>query len=162
MKLTRELIDELRKSGLTQRQIAEMFGVSPQYVSKLKRQDDDYWKTKREISRETYPWEHPDEFNHSVFALRLRDHAEYMASGGEGMADWKLERLQSFYETLIEQDVVVEFDPAIPPDTDTVGGFAYRPRRPSDRDLIIRVNRHTNLPEENEIYWRMPPRLPLS
>jgi hypothetical protein len=91
----------------------------------------------------------------------MRDHAEYMATGGKGMSIHKVRRLQTFYRKL-DEGLVVEFNPDLPPEPGvaSTGGWAYRKRQTSDGDLIIRVNEHTTLTDEGKLLWRMPPRRP--
>jgi len=91
----------------------------------------------------------------------MRDHAEYVATGGKGMSEDKLRRLNGFYQKLEREDVVVEFHPDLPPSKDAAcGGWRYVPRKDSDADLMIRVNEHTNVTEEGHILWRIPKRKP--
>ena len=99
----------------------------------------------------------------------------YMATGGKGMTRDRLRTLRGFYQNLIEEDLVVEFDPNIPPgkpegdpksnrkkaDGYKFGGFAYQKRVPEDGNLIIRVNEHTTLTPEGEVYLTLPDVLPL-
>lgn len=68
-----------------------------------------------------------------------------------------LGRLRGFYAKL--RDHVLEFDPNIPPEPGVSkhGGWAFRPRRPEDGDLLIRVNEYTELTEEGKMIWRFPP-----
>ncbi|AGI61752.1 transcriptional repressor [Mycobacterium phage BTCU-1] len=91
---------------------------------------------------------------------RLREHGEYMATGGVGMDELKLSRLRGFYKKL--RDQVLEYDPNIPPieGVSRQGGWAYRPRKPEDGDLLIRVNDYTDLTDEGRMIWRFPPREP--
>jgi hypothetical protein len=59
------------------------------------------------------------------------------------------------------KDLVIEFDPSLPPSEGVrVGGFAYRQRVQADADLLIRVNSHTTLTDEGRELWRMPAVLP--
>ena len=71
----------------------------------------------------------------------------------------KLQRLRSFYQRLRDENIVVEFDPEIPPieGVSVAGGFAYRTRRKSDVDLLVRKNDHTFLTKEGLMIWRFPP-----
>lgn len=168
--LTPEDIEEFKrktnpKTGkkYTQNDIAEMFGVTRQYVSWVKRNKArSYSKTPREIALENYPWKTGERFHNASPNRRMRDHAEYMATGGKGMDASKLQRLIWFYNFLESENVVVEFNPSIPPieGVSSDGGFAYRPRKDSDGDLIIRVNEHTTLTEKGKMLWRFPPRKP--
>ena len=88
--------------------------------------------------------------------------AIHVATGGKGMSESKLKRLRGFYKILVEQDVVLEFDPELPPIPGVAnkGGFAYRPRERRDGDLIIRVNEHTTLTPEGRLIWCLPPQIP--
>lgn len=77
------------------------------------------------------------------------------------MSEYKLARLRSFYRKLREENLVVEFDPNIPPSPGIKhGGFAYRDRTPEDGDLLIRVNEYTNLTDQGKIIWRFHPTEP--
>ena len=159
--LTIGIIEELKNKGYSQNEIAEMFGVSRQAVSWHKQQYNGS-RTPREEVNAHFPWQVPHELNQSTQYRRMRDHGEYMATGGKGMSEDKLKRLRSFYRKLLKENVVVEFDPEIPaePGVSSVGGFAYRPRRKIDGELIIRVNKYTTLTDEGRMIWRFPPELP--
>lgn len=112
------------------------------------------WPTPREAAAESFPWKHVAEpFNDSPIAGLLRDHGEYMATGGEGMPRKQLARLRGFYLTLRDKRMVVEFRPAL-------GGYTYRARRDADGDLIIRVNELAEMTPTAEVIWRFPPSLP--
>lgn len=165
--LTPSDIEELKRKinpetgkKYTQNDIAKLFGVTRQYVSWVKRNKArSFSKTPRETALEHYPWKTGEKFHNASPNRRMRDHAEYVATGGRGMNEEKLRRLVWFYDFLERENVVVEFDPNIPPKpgVSSVGGFAYRPRRDSDGDLMIRVNEHTTLTEMGKKLWRMPP-----
>lgn len=155
------IIEELKRQGLNQSQIAELFDVTRQAVS--------YHKvvyngtlTPREEVKKHFPWKISSKIQQQSPCRRLRDHAEYMATGGKGMSKFKLERLRAFYKKLIEEDVVVEYNPLLPPipGVANLGGFAFRPRIKRDGDLIIRKNPWTTLTPEGRMIWRMPPTLP--
>lgn len=164
--LTPALVKELLDDGYTQNQIAELTGYTRQWISKIVRRHGLREKTPREVTLEHYPWKTGERFHDSTVNRSMRDHAEYYATGRDGMPAWKLERLRSFYRHLINENVVVEFDPAIPgmdPEEtrtgdwgDTVGGFVFRPREHRDGDLMIRVNKHTRLTKQGELIWRLP------
>lgn len=115
--------------------------------------------TPRQIVNKAWPWKTTNWHGKSKAFQRLRDHGEFMATGGKGMNADKLARLQSWWRMLREKNVVLEFDPALPPEpgVSPYGGFAYRRRRKSDEDLLIRVNEHTNLSEEGRMIWCWPP-----
>lgn len=147
----------------TQNDIAAETGLSRQRISQIKLAGRRYTMTARERVLQHYPWKTGERFHEASPNRRMRDHAEYMASdNGKGMSPEKLQRLVWFYQRLKRDNVVVEFDPTLPPEpgVSSVGGFAYRPRRKSDGDLIIRVNQYTTLTDEGEDLWRFPEEWP--
>ena len=156
--LSLAVIEGLKNEGLSQSEIARLFGVSRQAVSYYVRKYGGVL-TPRQRALEHWPWMVPVRFSTQVPYKRLRDHGEFYATRGKGMSEEKLSLLKSFYERL--RDQVVEFDPDLPPsDGVGIGGFAYRRRLGSDGDLLIRVNRHTHLSDEGRKVWRMPEVLP--
>jgi hypothetical protein len=152
------VIEELRRKGYNQSQIAEMHGVTRQAVS-WQKQVYGGMLTPRQIVQKSWPWATSTLHGKSAAFQRLRDHGEFMATGGEGMSEAKLGRLEAWWRYLEEHDVVLEFDPNLPPEKglSPYGGFAYRKRRTSDGDLLIRVNKHTDLSEEGKLIWCWPP-----
>ncbi|GAB4584436.1 XRE family transcriptional regulator [Nocardia sp. IFM 10818] len=160
-KLTLAIVESLKNQGLTQSEIANMYGVTRQYVSWIKKTYGGS-ETPRERVLKNFPWTLTTQQGQMAPARNLRNHAEYMATGGKGMSAEKLTKLRNFYKKLRDENVVVEFDPALPPEpgVSSVGGFAYRPRAAEDGDLLIRVNEHTAMNEEGKIIWRFPPREP--
>ena len=153
--LSLAIIEDLKRKGYNQTQIAEMFDVTRAAVSWHKVTYNGT-KTPREIVMESFPWTVPSAMTQCSAYRRLRDHGEYMATGGKGMKFDRVQRLQGFYKTM--QDHVLEFDPEIPPQPGFAkhGGFALRPRTPQDGDLLIRVNKHTTLSDEGRMIWRLP------
>jgi hypothetical protein len=156
--LTLSAIEALKNKGYNQSEIAEMYGVTKQAVSYHKRKYNGRL-TPREMVLEHFPWAVPTEMCQSTQYRRLRDHGEYIATGGVGMSEDQLKRLRSWYRTLRTKKWVVEFDPEIPPQpgVSNKGGFAYRGWNRTDGDLLIRVNDYTFLTEEGKRIWRFPP-----
>jgi hypothetical protein len=154
-------IEALKAKGHSQSDIARMFGVTRQAVSWHKHTYGGAL-TPRETVNRTFPWQVIQLHTKASAYRRMRDHGEYMATGGKGMSYDKLSRLRSFYKKLREENLVLEYDPNLPPEPGVAlhGGFAYRRRRKSDGDLLIRLNEHTNLSEEGRMVWRFPPKDP--
>lgn len=159
--LTISAIEALRRKGYNQTEIAEMYGVTRQAVSWHKVAYGGELST-RQIVAKAWPWDTKTPHSKSTAYMRMRDLGEYMATGGRGMSVDKLNRLRVWLAYLREQNVVLEFDPELPPQPglSPYGGFAYRKRRKSDGDLLIRVNKHTKLTEAGKRIWRFPPRDP--
>jgi hypothetical protein len=155
------IIEELKRKKMNQTEIAEMFGISRQAVSYHKVRYSGS-RTPREIVRDNFPWTVQKGLHQCSPYKRIMDHGEYMATGGKGMSKDKLSRLRSFYAKLREDNLVVEYDPTIPPTPGVakLGGFAFRARLSQDGDLLIRVNEHTNLTDEGRMIWRFPPQDP--
>lgn len=155
--LSKAVIEELKTKGYNQSQIAAMFGVTRQAVSwHLKTYDAQL--SPRQIVNKSWPWQTTSGHGKSVPCRRLRDHGEYMATSGKGMSPDALKRLRSWWRKLDDENLVVEFDPNLPPlaGLSPHGGFAYRARQGYDADLLIRVNEHTRLTEEGARIWCWP------
>jgi DNA-binding XRE family transcriptional regulator len=159
--LTIGIIEELKNKGYTQSEIAEMFDVSKQAVSWHKQTYNGSVTPREEVNRH-FPWQVPHQMNQCAPYRRMRDHGEYMATGGKGMSQDKLQRLRSFYKKLRDNNLVLEFDPTLPPEPGVAsqGGFAFKKRLKSDNDLLIRKNSYTTLSEEGKMIWRFPPEDP--
>lgn len=156
--LSLSVVEYLKNKGYSQSEIARIYNVSRQAISWIK-QTYGGRMTPRELVLKEFPWTVPAELSTASAYRRIRDHGEYVATGGVGMNDDKLQRLRKFYRKLKDENVVVEFDPDIPPTpgVSPKGGWAFRPRLPEDGDLLIRVNEHTRLTEKGRIIWCFPP-----
>lgn len=113
----------------------------------------------RDLAVEHFPWDVPEAMQSAEPYLMLHAHGEYIATGGRTMDSVRLSKLHGWYATLLADDVVVEFDPSLPPRDEVghTGGFAYRRRDIRDGRLIIRVNSHTRLTPEGASIWVLPP-----
>ncbi len=156
-RLTLAIVEALKNKGLSQSDIARQYGVTRQHVSWIKHTYGGRL-TPRERTMQHFPFKVPTEMGNTSPYKRLRDHGEYVATGGVGMSEDKLQRLRSFYRKLREDSVVLEFDPNIPsvPGISRKGGWAYRERLPEDGDLLIRVNEFTNITDKGRDIWRFP------
>lgn len=178
-RLTPQLVREIRTRNrdrhgkpISYAEIGRRWGLSRERVRQLDKENPDRIRTPRQVVMENFPWTVPTKFHNANIHKRMRDHAEYMATGGKGMAPRLLKMLREWYNTLESYNVVVEFDPNIEPSDEfgghrghiksvsSYGGFAYRVREDSDGDLIIRVNEHTRLTAEGKRIWVFPPERP--
>ena len=68
-------------------------------------------------------------------------------------------RVLGLHTKLREGNLVVEYDPAIPPEPGFAkyGGFALRPRTEADGNLMFRVNEHTTVTDFAREVWQLPP-----
>lgn len=150
------VIEDLRRKGYNQSEIARMHGVTRQAVS-LQLKTYGGRLTPRQIVRKAWPWTTTNEHGKSKAFQRLRDHGEFMTTRSRGMNDEKMKLLKAWWRKLRDEDVVLEFDPSIAPYPGMAGGgFRYVPRTLADDDLLIRVNEHTDLPEEGKLFWCWP------
>jgi transcriptional regulator with XRE-family HTH domain len=160
-RLTPEIIEALKRKGFNQTEIAEQFGVSRQYVSEVKHQVTGFSMTARERAARIFPYRVGSEFQGCSPYKRLRDHAEYMFTSGNGMSDDKKRRLVSFYRRLEREHLVVEYDPTLLPSLGiSTGGWRYTQRQVLDNDLIVRLNEYSCLGDEDRTLWRIPKTLP--
>jgi len=156
-KLSLSTVEDLKGKGFSQSQIAESFGVTRQYVSWIKHTYGGRMTPREKVLQE-WPWTVSADHCQSSPYKNMRNHGEFVATGGVGMSADKLKRLRAFYKKLRDENVVLEYNPDIPPDpgVSNKGGFAYRLREPADEDLLIRVNKHTHITEEGRRIWRFP------
>ncbi|QFG08654.1 immunity repressor [Mycobacterium phage Vanisoa] len=152
-------IEDLRRKGHNQSEIAEMHGVTRQAVSWQKKTYGGRM-TPRDIVREAWPFQTTNTNTKSQAYQRLRDHGEFQTAGFKGMSDNKIMRLKAWWRKLRDEDVVLEFDPNIPPGPGLAGGgFRYVPRDivVDGLELVIRVNEHTApLDEKKRLIWSFP------
>ncbi len=155
-------LERLKAMGYSYAEIGRMYGTSRQAVSKKYQLYGGKLTPREEFLRDHFPWKHiPVSFQQASPYRRMRDHGEYVMTWGVGMSEDKLNRLRSFYQNMIDNNVVLEYDPEIPPNQwANTGGWAYRKRRKSDGNLLIRVNSYTELTELGRRYWVIPLRLP--
>lgn len=155
-------VNPLTGKKFNQNEIAAMFGVTRQAVSKAKVKSGRFQKTPREVALEHFPIDTGQRFNAAKPNKYLRDHMEYKATKGKGMSEDKLKRLRGWHRKLIRGNLVVVFDPNIPaiPGISSVGGFDYRPREERDGSLVLRENEYTNITPQGEVLLEMPEELP--
>ncbi|CAM4518915.1 XRE family transcriptional regulator [Nocardia ninae] len=162
--LSAEVVQALVDKGEGFAAIARRFGYTRQYVQQFAaRNGISLPKTPRRMVGEEFPWKVPSAMQRTPPYRRMRDHGEFMATGGEGMSDEKKSRLRSWYAMLRKYNYVLEFDPKLPPTVGVspAGGFAYRPREERDgKKLLIRLNEHTRLTSDGKKIWVFPPKDP--
>lgn len=159
--LSLAVVEDLKSKGFSQSQIAEKYGVTRQYISWIVR----YYGgrlTPRQAVLAHFPFVVSSEMGQTAPYKRLRDHGEYYATDGVGMSEDKLSRLRGFYSKLRDENLVLEFDPDIPPieGVSPCGGWAYRTRIDADGDRLIRVNEYTHLTDGGRKIWQFPGREP--
>ena len=157
--MTLEVIERLKRQGLSQSQIAERFGVTKQAVSWTVRNYGGSM-TPRQKATQAFPFKVPANMCSASVCKRLRDHAELMTAGGDRLSVDAKRRLRNFYERLRANNHVVEFSPDIEPIkgiSGTYGGWRYVERSAEDGDLLIRVNAYCRpLTDEDRRIWSFP------
>ncbi|AIT13391.1 immunity repressor [Mycobacterium phage Equemioh13] len=141
--LTLSTIEDLVRKGFNYRQIGDMHGVTRQAVEWQVKTYGGRLNTRQQV-KELWPFETKVIHSKSKSYQRLRDHGEYMRQlSFKGFSEEKKKRLIAWWKMLLDQNVVLEFDPNIEPYPGMAGGgFRYVPRTDEDEDLLIRVNEH--------------------
>ncbi|MGY4647684.1 XRE family transcriptional regulator [Mycobacterium sp. URHB0021] len=154
-KLTPADLEHLLIMGYNQTRIAEMYEVSRQYVSEIRRKYGIPLPARTVLLEQHFPWRVPEALTQASPYRRLRDHGEYVGTNGVGMSADKLRRLRTFYRQM--RDQVVVFDPALPPEPGVAkcGGWAYCKRNAADGDLLVRVVEP--MTDEARRVWSFPP-----
>lgn len=157
-------LEKLRNQGMTYREIGLELNVSHQTVSNFIKANAPHLLTARQVVSQHFPWRGGSdgvttEMQKASVYKRMRDFGEWAETNGEGMSAEKLRRLRTWLSYLRRNNVVLEFDPTIPP-IDGIsphGGFAYRERVESDGRLLFRVNRWTiEMTPEMYSIWELP------
>lgn len=154
-RMTPQRIDELRRMGLTQNQVALFYGVSRQAVSKMKHRYGNFTETPRERIIRNYPFSHDGSYNSSVLFRRLKEHGLYIAGGPRALSTGQRLSLRRFYNRLRSGSLIVEFR--------LDGGYSLVPRTKDDDPMsLVRKNEHTIITEEAERFnfWKFPPEDP--
>ena len=155
--LTPESYNYHKRRGLRDVQIGEHFGVTKQAVNNMKRRyADRILLSPREQVKKWFPWEmNKQDGKHSWSYIRhqLGNHAEYMASGGNGMSPYKIRKLIGFYST------AKDFAATYTPDR----GWYWVPRMPEDAEMLVRPNKYCreNMTSKMWAIWNFPEEIPV-
>lgn len=147
--LTGALIDEYLRLGRTQKEIAELHGVSKQYVSQLHARQGRLFTAQQKV-RDLWPW---DDVPESMIRKYLRLHLRYMVAGPSELNDIDVSRLRTLYRRM--ETRVVVFDRGVKPEN-----LYYAPRTAQDENFVIRIGGETKIPDRELDYWRLPPQTP--
>lgn len=159
--LSPELINQLLAQGWRKIDIANAYHVDKSTISYhlSKLPPEERYKTPVQLAHESIPrtWrEAPARFRDANVYTMIRFHLEFVATG-KLTSESKRARLRRFYDRLEDYNVVVEFDPTIPPTLNMeTGGWRFPQRTEADGDLIVRLNKYTDIREEDLDLWRMP------
>lgn len=152
-------IDELKRRGLSEAEIARRKGTSRQAVN---------WhvhfyggsRTPRQQVLERFPVRRiPVGHSDASIARRLRDHGEWYVTGGVGMSDDSLRRLRGLWRRMHRRGLIAVYDPALPPSrgVSSGGGWALVPRQLDDGRLMLRDNEHAEFDDAARLVWTLPP-----
>lgn len=157
---SRSEIEALEAKGFTQAEIAKIVGITESGVSwHLRHTGGKPRETLVERIKKSLPWEITGDQVQATPYREVLLHLEYCEVGYEKMSPRKREKLRAFYNKLIEYSTVVLYDPKIQPRPgQKYGGFEYVPREETDGDLILRLDKNTQVPEDGRAKWSLPPR----
>lgn len=159
--LTLVIYQALRSHGLNDSEIASVVRLTPQAVSRFKNTHARHLRSPREVAKDMWPMDVPYNFVQCSPYKRLRDHLEYMATGGKGMAKYKLERLRWFYRRLYDHNLILTYDPSTPPNRwAKTGGWDFVQRTDADGELVLRESEHVHMSPVRRIMFEFPPVLP--
>lgn len=116
-------------------------------------------KTPSETARDMFPWKGVGKpFNESAVWKLLKSHSIWQARRREeDLTPVRLRKLVSFYRKIVQEGLIVEFDPTIPPGEGVHRGFAFRTRVETDGYLLIRANALTDLSDlPMRTHWSIP------
>lgn len=156
--LSHDIVMSMIKEGYKQSQIAEAYGVSRQYVSKLAKQSG-YISTMT-IINDNLPWEVDPEYQKNTVYQALRLIAHYNLDGDEAFRHSETSRRKArvLLKKLIVYRQVIDYNPAYPaiPGVVNTPGFAYVPRAESDEDFFIKIRPGVRITTIGDRIWRLP------
>src|SRR5690606_41783183 len=104
LKVTPEVINTWKRRknpetgrNYTQAEIARMYGVTPAYITWVKKAYGGVIKSTSEMFDETWPWDVPRRFHLASSYLPIRDNLRFMESGGRSRNVVQLQLLKPFF-----------------------------------------------------------------
>lgn len=102
--------------------------------------------TPLDIVRSSFPFEVQPEHQADAFHYAVREHGDYVATGGRDWPEDRRRALRGFYTMLRQENLIITYSPH--------QGWGYQDRVLNDEDMIVRIENPT---DEQEIIWRFPP-----
>lgn len=132
---TGDVLLKLRREGKTYDEIAEMYGVTRGAVY-LQLRNIPGLVEDRPSHRDMIPWRVKVEHAHAYPAMMLRLLGRRLK--GQELPEDKAKLLDSWCKSLKDKNLVVHYDPDIPPNAASpkVGGWAYVERQGTDHEWI--------------------------
>lgn len=156
--LTHDIVMSMIQEGYRQTQIAEAYGVSRQYVSKLAKQSG--YVSTMTIINDNLPREVDPEFQKNTLYQSLRLIGHYNLDGDDAFPHSKTSyrKERGLTKKLIVYRQVIDYNPAYPaiPGVVNTPGFAYVPRTESDEDFIIKIRPGVRITTIGDRIWRLP------
>ena len=156
--LTHDIVMSMIQEGYRQSEIAEAYGVSRQYVSKLAKQSG--YVSSMTIINDNLPWKVDPDFQKNSLYQAIRLVAHYNLDGEEAFRKTKTSRrkAQLLVQRLVVYRQVIDYNPAYPaiPGVVNTPGFAYVPRTESDEDFIIKIRPDVRITTIGDRIWRLP------
>lgn len=124
-----KMAEQMLRSGATQREVAEKFGVTQAAISRAVTRGAIKHEYTSYAQGRSMPWHIREEHQNKYLARMLRAH--HRKEQGLTSAPPLERMLESFLRSAEEQDFVITYDP------DTEDGFFRVPRRPGVDDLPL-------------------------
>lgn len=157
--LTPEIAITLINQGLTQAEIARLFGVTRQYVNILAKRGGREPITPRVTAN--LPWEvDPAYYSNTLYgALRLLGSYQLDPTSIRGSS---IGKLNAFLRKIELFSQVLDYDPEYPaiPGYSNTPGFAFKPREETDEDFVVKIRPGATITPLGDKLWRMPKEWP--
>ncbi len=99
-----------------------------------------------DIVRSTFPFDVQPDHQADAFHYAVREHGDYVATGGRDWHEDRRRALRGFYTMLRQENLVITYSP--------LDGWGHQERLLNDEDMIMRIE---NATDEQEMIWRFPP-----
>lgn len=157
--LTPELTITLLDQGLSQAEIARLFGVTRQYVNQLAKRGG-----RTPIAPQVtanLPWNVDPAYQSNSLYGGLRLLGSYQLDP-KSIRGSSIGKLHAFLRKIELFNQVLDYDPEYPAirGYSNTPGFALRPREETDEDFVIKIRPGVTLTPIGKKIWRMPEEWP--
>lgn len=158
--LSPESVVSMMSKGIKQIEIAQKYGVSRQYVGQLAKRGG--YVSPITMVQENLPWDVAPQHLRNTAYKALTLHGHYRLSPETLRQASASKKLRALYGRLINNDVVIDYDPSYPavPGLLGAGGFAFVPREEEDENFIIKIRPGIRLTRLGNQLWRFPTNIP--
>lgn len=99
-----------------------------------------------DIVRSAFPFDVQPEHQADALHYAVREHGDYVATGGRDWHEDRRRALRGFYSMLHQENLIITYS--------ELDGWGHQQRLLDDEDMIMRIENPT---DEQEIIWQFPP-----